>query len=467
MLRTLLLLLAFFLISIPLSVGAQEEALETQVEFPTYLYLTETSQILALTPLTTELAIGCIGDPIDTKETEGTQETSQGLECFVITPEGISPVLFENEGGGDAVSGYVGSYYTVASATTTKHVFDNRGVLLATVDGNGSATTTSFAHNDHLGSVTVTTDEDGDVLSARDYHPFGSERVSTGDPLERAFIGERLDTETELNYLNSRYYRSLQGQFLSQDPIFWGNPANQNLENPQSLNSYSYGENNPINKSDPTGKCPQCIIGAGAGMLGQYGYDVYNNISANGFSASAFYSGLSSPETYAVRAIQGAIVGGTGGLAAAYGITAQIGAVGLASGLTGAGGNYALGEVVSWQSFAADTVIGGLTFGAGKLVPGVPGRLPDFGTNAWLYGKHTQQSALQLGIGGISDYTSQLIGSHNFTSTSQDAAKAIGVGNTGSGNFVGTYNFGPGAGTYDFGKDEWVSGGQSTPATSK
>jgi hypothetical protein len=32
--------------------------------------------------------------------------------------------------------------------------------------------------------------------------------------------------------------------------VFWGN---QNLADPQSLNSYSYGNNNPINKKDPNG----------------------------------------------------------------------------------------------------------------------------------------------------------------------------------------------------------------------
>ncbi len=43
------------------------------------------------------------------------------------------------------------------------------------------------------------------------------------------------------------------GRFISQDPVFW--ELNQNLANPQSLNSYSYANNNPVTFSDPDGRC--------------------------------------------------------------------------------------------------------------------------------------------------------------------------------------------------------------------
>src|SRR5262249_55626341 len=49
----------------------------------------------------------------------------------------------------------------------------------------------------------------------------------------------------------TRYYDGSKGVFLSEDPTFW---SNQNLADPQSLNSYSYGNDNPINRSDPTGQ---------------------------------------------------------------------------------------------------------------------------------------------------------------------------------------------------------------------
>jgi hypothetical protein len=38
--------------------------------------------------------------------------------------------------------------------------------------------------------------------------------------------------------LNARYYNGAQGQFTSEDPVFWGQ---QNLGDPQSLNAYACG----------------------------------------------------------------------------------------------------------------------------------------------------------------------------------------------------------------------------------
>jgi len=59
-------------------------------------------------------------------------------------------------------------------------------------------------------------------------------------------------TSVVRDMLNARYYDSTQGQFISEDPIFLG--SRQNLTDPQSLNAYSYSEDNPIIKEDPLGK---------------------------------------------------------------------------------------------------------------------------------------------------------------------------------------------------------------------
>jgi RHS repeat-associated protein len=50
--------------------------------------------------------------------------------------------------------------------------------------------------------------------------------------------------------LQARYYDGSKGEFLSEDPVFLGDPRQQVLTDPQSLNSYSYANDNPITKSD-------------------------------------------------------------------------------------------------------------------------------------------------------------------------------------------------------------------------
>jgi RHS repeat-associated protein len=91
------------------------------------------------------------------------------------------------------------------------------------------------------------------------YHPYGDELSSTGaSTLDRRYIGERTDSAEEMSYLNARYYRSGEGQFISQDPVFWEIGSTPDgvlaLKNPQSQNSYSYAGDNPIVNKDPTGR---------------------------------------------------------------------------------------------------------------------------------------------------------------------------------------------------------------------
>ena len=53
-----------------------------------------------------------------------------------------------------------------------------------------------------------------------------------------------------LIYLRERYYDPVLGRFPSLDPI------EGTMSQPQSLNRYSYVQNNPVNKTDPSGLCP-------------------------------------------------------------------------------------------------------------------------------------------------------------------------------------------------------------------
>jgi RHS repeat-associated protein len=66
-------------------------------------------------------------------------------------------------------------------------------------------------------------------------------------PTSYKFTGQRLDDSTGLYYYGARYYDAVIGRFVQADTIV-PNPGN-----PQSLNRYSYVNNNPLKYTDPTG----------------------------------------------------------------------------------------------------------------------------------------------------------------------------------------------------------------------
>jgi RHS repeat-associated protein len=93
-----------------------------------------------------------------------------------------------------------------------------------------------------------------------DYYPYGATRISTntgGADSARKYIDQFAD-QTGLDYFNARYYNASQGQFISQDPIFWEigltPDGKRALVNPQYANAYGYSSDNPITNKDPSGK---------------------------------------------------------------------------------------------------------------------------------------------------------------------------------------------------------------------
>jgi hypothetical protein len=130
------------------------------------------------------------------------------------------------------------------------------------------------------------------------------------------------------------------------------------LADPQNLNSYSYANDNPVTKSDPSGKfVPEALVGAGIGGL--------VGVSIQG--ATDLATGrLSSPETYAGAfaggAVFGGIVGATDGLslltlAGAGGVSGAVQS-GTTQGLSLADGSQ---STFSVSDLTAQTAIGAIT----------------------------------------------------------------------------------------------------------
>ncbi|MFA6305523.1 MAG: RHS repeat-associated core domain-containing protein [Candidatus Gracilibacteria bacterium] len=110
---------------------------------------------------------------------------------------------------------------------------------------------TIYHHSDHLSGANIDTDETGAVIEMTDYYPFGEVRIdqtTTAYKNPYKFTGKELDTSSGLYYYGARYYNPTIGRFVSRDP--WGGK----LDDPQSLNKYSYVRNNPLKYVDPTGE---------------------------------------------------------------------------------------------------------------------------------------------------------------------------------------------------------------------
>ncbi|HVR38016.1 MAG TPA: RHS repeat-associated core domain-containing protein [Thermoanaerobaculia bacterium] len=120
-------------------------------------------------------------------------------------------------------------------------------------------------HRDHLGTVRMVTNQSGQALSRHDYTPFGVEITSIHQEMDRGyhrpnvmvFTGHERDFngwpwgEEYLDYMHARYYRAIDGRFLSVDPVL---DAKRSIMNPQLWNRYAYVANNPLNRIDPDGR---------------------------------------------------------------------------------------------------------------------------------------------------------------------------------------------------------------------
>lgn len=101
--------------------------------------------------------------------------------------------------------------------------------------------------NDNQGSTQLTVPEGTGLVERTYYDPYGAIRpLSAYPPTDHGWLGKVRDPSTGLNALGARYYDADLGRFLATDPAYDPTSA-------QTANPYSYGANNPVMFTDPTG----------------------------------------------------------------------------------------------------------------------------------------------------------------------------------------------------------------------
>jgi RHS repeat-associated protein len=126
-----------------------------------------------------------------------------------------------------------------------------RGLLTSylNADVKREGAITSWGLKDHLASNRMLTYmAGGQATSRHDYGPYGNPLTSNGSTIlqGKAYINERFDAETGLQYLHARYYDPDLGRFLTPDT--W-DPIIAEVD----VNRYAYAGNDPVNFSDANG----------------------------------------------------------------------------------------------------------------------------------------------------------------------------------------------------------------------
>ncbi len=162
-------------------------------------------------------------------------------------------------GGGAAVYTSAGlAYYRhadwlgssrLASGSWTDLVYGARGLL-----AEATSSTVTYRMINRLGSAVGALSSTGGSLGTQDYAPFGELFNGSGIADPYKFTGKERDTETGNDNFGARYYASVMGRFISPDWSAKVEPVPYaKLDNPQSLNLYTYVFNNPVTGVDLDG----------------------------------------------------------------------------------------------------------------------------------------------------------------------------------------------------------------------
>jgi RHS repeat-associated protein len=210
---------------------------------------------------------------------DGVHSYTYDAECRIKTVDGTAATYTYGPGGERVrkdtpagsteyinFGGSVIAELNPASGAWTDYIFAGGSRIAKDTSTNGSGA--QYFQGDSLGSTRIMTDATGAVISSCTYAPYGEQVACSPDNTSNhyRFTGKERDTETGIDYFGARHYSSRMGRFMTPD---WdAGPTTvpyAHLDNPQTLNLYSYVDNNPINGVDPTGHSPNEYMVGGEG----------------------------------------------------------------------------------------------------------------------------------------------------------------------------------------------------------
>lgn len=106
--------------------------------------------------------------------------------------------------------------------------------------------TVTYVYTDPQGTPLAEADAQGNITKTFDYTPYGSSAMGA-PPNGPGYTGHVSDPETNLVYMQARYYDPVTGRFLSVDHVR-PKPGDLNY-----MNRYAYVGDNPIMRIDPSG----------------------------------------------------------------------------------------------------------------------------------------------------------------------------------------------------------------------
>ncbi|MFV0536236.1 MAG: RHS repeat domain-containing protein [Dysgonomonas sp.] len=146
-----------------------------------------------------------------------------------------------------------------------------------------------YYHSDHLGSSSLITNLDGEVVQHIEYVPFGEvfieERNNTWNT-PYLFNAKELDEETGLYYYGARYYDPRTSIFISVDQLV-----------EQTGTPYQYCYQNPVKYIDPNGMAPDGGGDGGGRILPrtefkQHGGSWYRNVGVFAYNSLASFTNI-------------------------------------------------------------------------------------------------------------------------------------------------------------------------------